>query len=265
MNYLILFVKGFIIGIAKIIPGVSGAVIAITLGVYERIIKIISHPFKVNNIKYLIPLGLGIGFSIFLLSNVIKWFLLYYPLPTISLFSGLIIGELPDIAKEIKYNKTNIIIFLITLLFSFYLMNIHNFNINKNNLTYLLMGIIEALTTIIPGVSGTAIFMSLNLYTNLLEVFNEIVLMNINYEIILFILGFIITIFISSKIINYLFEKHKSKAYSSILGLSIISLITMIKSVHFNKSQMIVGILFFYFGYKCIKKINNFLNNKSYH
>ena len=56
MNNFFLILKGFIIGVAKIMPGVSGAILSISFGVYERILYIISHPFKVklDDLKFLL-------------------------------------------------------------------------------------------------------------------------------------------------------------------------------------------------------------------
>ena len=72
-----LFIKGLIIGIGQIIPGVSGGMLAISLGLYERGIGAISNFFNniKNNLKFLIPVGLGIVVSVLYTSKVIKYFL----------------------------------------------------------------------------------------------------------------------------------------------------------------------------------------------
>ena len=78
MDFLTLLLKGFIVGIAKIILGVSGALIAISFGIYEKSIKAISEFFKnpITNFLYLFPIGLGVLLSISLTSGLILYFIL---------------------------------------------------------------------------------------------------------------------------------------------------------------------------------------------
>ena len=96
--------KGFIIGIGKIIPGVSGSVLAITLGVYDKSVEYINN-FKHNkkeSLKYLLPLGIGIIISIIIFSKIITILLDKYYQITMLFFIGLIIGGLPEIIKKVK-------------------------------------------------------------------------------------------------------------------------------------------------------------------
>ena len=107
MNFLILLLKGFIIGIAKIIPGVSGALIAISFGIYEKAIKAISNFFEnpINNFLFLFPIGLGVLLSISLTSGLILYFINNYYFPTILLFIGLIMGGIPSLIDNINIKK----------------------------------------------------------------------------------------------------------------------------------------------------------------
>ena len=104
---LILVAKGFVIGIANIIPGVSGGTLAITLGIYERLIKAISHFFTnlKENIKFLVPIAVGAVLSLLILSNVIGYALDHYPIPTTLLFVGLIFGGVPLLYRHVKTEK----------------------------------------------------------------------------------------------------------------------------------------------------------------
>ena len=116
---LTLAIKGFLIGVANIIPGVSGGTLAITLGIYEKLIGAISHFFKnlKENIKFIMPIGIGAVLSILLLSRVISFCLDKYTLATILFFIGLILGGIPLLNKKIKghyKNVSNIIIFLLS-------------------------------------------------------------------------------------------------------------------------------------------------------
>ena len=99
-----LFIKGLIIGIGQIIPGVSGGMLAISLGLYEKGINAISNFFSnvKENLKFLVPIALGIITSILYISKVIKYFLSAYYLPTMLLFIGLIVGGVPPLIDKIK-------------------------------------------------------------------------------------------------------------------------------------------------------------------
>ena len=128
MNTIILFIKGLIIGIGKIIPGVSGAVLAIILKLYDRglesIVNFFSNPKE--NILFLLKVGLGIITGIIFFSNIINYTLSNYYVCTMLLFIGLIIGGIPSILKEVDkkdyiYSIITIIIFTIISL-----LNINN-------------------------------------------------------------------------------------------------------------------------------------------
>ena len=117
---IILLVKGFIMGIANIIPGVSGGTLAMTLGIYEQFISSISHFFSKlkENLNFLIPILLGIGLSLLSMSRVIDYSYQNFPLPTTLFFVGLVLGGIPMIYHKVKDEKkskpSNAIIFLST-------------------------------------------------------------------------------------------------------------------------------------------------------
>lgn len=271
MKDLILVFKGFIIGIAKIIPGVSGAIIAISFGVYERLVNIMSRPTKIrfNDLKFLVYLLLGAALGISLLCKGVKWCLDVYYLPTMLLFLGLIVGGISEITNEIKTNKIsvkNFVIFLICFFLLYCLVNIQGDNNETiyNNFVYFLMGIIESATTIIPGISGTAIFMALGWYEVLLSIFEDITNFSINFSTLFFFLsGFVICTIMISKILTYLFNKHKHLAYTGVLGFMISSLVIMLNDTFahsYTVAELIVGFVLFILGILMTKKINLFFS-----
>ena len=98
------FIKGFIIGIGKIIPGVSGAMLATIMGVYDKAIFYICN-FKNNikaAIKYLFPIGIGVIVSIILFSKIISLCLDKYYVITMLFFIGLIIGGFSFIVNKVN-------------------------------------------------------------------------------------------------------------------------------------------------------------------
>ena len=76
MSFLMLFLKGIVIGIAMVIPGVSGGVIAVVFGIYEKMISSLTNLFKdfKKNFTYLFVLGIGILCGLIFFSNIILYF-----------------------------------------------------------------------------------------------------------------------------------------------------------------------------------------------
>ena len=271
MKNLMLVLKGFIIGIAKIIPGVSGAIIAISFGLYEKLINIISKPLhiKLDDIKFLFFLFLGAALGISILCKSVKWCLDAYYLPTMLLFTGLIIGGMSEITSKINFKHKNwrlIIVFLLCFTILYYLINIKVGKqcLSMSNSIYFLMGTIESLTTIIPGISGTAIFMALGLYENVLNVYEGMANFNIEFTILLiFLSSFIITTILISKIITWLFKHKKEMAYTGVLGFMTSSLVIMLQNCfqhNFSLLELTCGIILFIVGLIITKKINNFFD-----
>lgn len=248
--------KGIFIGMGKIIPGVSGSLIAMSLGVYEKCIDIISNFFSEikYNYKFIFELCLGFLLSFILFSNVIYYFITSHYFLTMCLFIGLIIGTIPNILIKNKIETKNdylyiFISFLFIILISIFgkgYINIEN-NFNGYMLT-ILIGFIDAVTMIIPGISGTAIFMVLGVYEFVLLLFSKLLFP----FIIFFGIGLILGIYITSKLINYCFKNFNHQTYLLILGFAFSSLLFLIVdtfSKSFNLLQFIIGLILIIFGY----------------
>jgi len=268
MKNIILAIKGFIIGIANIIPGVSGGTLAITLGIYERLIGTISHFFKnfKENLKFIIPIAIGAVLSILLLSNVISVCLEKYTLATILFFIGLILGGIPLLNKKIKgkyKNISNIIVFLITFSFVIGLgfltgENIVSFN-NMNIMDYVLLffvGVVAAATMIIPGMSGSFILMLIGYYKPIVDTISSLTKFNniINDMLVLvpFGIGVLVGIVTISKLIEYLFKKFETKTYFGVMGFVLASIITIFMGAEglvFSVPQLIIGLILFSGGF----------------
>lgn len=239
-----MIVKGFIIGIAKVLPGVSGCLLAISLGIYEKVINILSNLKTELKKNYIFLLKLGIGFiiGVLLISKVLYVFINEYYVYTLSLLLGLLVGSIPDFISKIEIKFKYILFLFIGFIL---LILIKKINLNLNSNSYILLGIIEALSTIIPGLSGSALMIMLGNYNMMLKL-----LMNpFNFNFIVFIISFFITILIFSKIINYLLLKYKSQSYMFILGLFLYSIYNLFISIMHYKvifiNCILIYILFF--------------------
>ncbi len=249
MKYIVLMVKGFIMGIANIIPGVSGGTIALILGIYEELVNRVSHLFEnlIDNIKYIIPIAIGMGISLLVMSGVINYSYENFPLPTMMFFVGLVVGGIPMLYGNIKgkkesKNKSNYLIFLITfgmvilLSLSNVLFNMSSV-VDLNNLSlggYLLLflvGIIAAGTMVIPGISGSLVLMLLGYYYPIISKINELKSFdNLGSNILIlgvFGVGVLFGIVIIAKLLEMLFKKHTVKTYFGVLGFVTASIIAI--------------------------------------
>ncbi len=254
-----LFVKGFFIGVGKVLPGVSGSMLAITFGIYDKIIEIMSYPLKniKKNILFLFPICLGFLLAIIITSIFLKYLILKYYNIVIFCFIGLISRGIYNLKKEIDFNKKNIIITIISFLIVFSLKFINNsFNIiNYSFISIFFLGIIEAFTSIVPGISGTAIFMILDCYEFVLTLFSHYFIISYLKYTIPFLFGIIFGLIIISRIIHILLKRNKSELYSSIIGFTIGSIIILFLTIKIdNLYSLIIGIILFLLSFTLLTK-----------
>lgn len=248
------FVKGFIIGIGKIIPGVSGAMLATIMGVYDKSIFYICN-FKSNikeGIRYLFPIGVGIVLSIILFSKIISMCLNKYYSITVLFFVGLIIGGFPFVINKVKKKDYFISVVSFSLFFLISVFNINNSYVLRNNfidtVIYFFSGGIEAIGTIVPGVSGTALLMIVGTYDSIVYSIGNLT----NFKIIFpFIIGIILFILLFVKLVDYLFRKYNDKMYAFILGVLVSSTVLLVIQVFKDKViflDVLIGIIFMFIG-----------------
>lgn len=265
---LILVAKGFVIGIANIIPGVSGGTLAITLGIYERLIKAISHFFTnlKENIKFLVPIAVGAVLSLLILSNVIGYALDHYPIPTTLLFVGLIFGGVPLLYRHVKTEKksgSNLLIFFITfaIVTIFAFLKEGNFSVDLSNLNlfgYILLfivGMVAAATMVIPGISGSFMLMLLGYYQPIINTIRNLTRfddLTKSFMILTpFGIGVLVGIVLIAKLIEFLLEKYEVKTYFGILGFVLASVLTLIYGLFgnsFDIVQILIGVVTFFIG-----------------
>ena len=269
---LILILKGVIIGAGKIIPGVSGGMLAITLNVYDKGIKAISEFFKdiKGNLIFLCTIGIGILISVISVSKVIKYTLDLYYLPTMLLFIGLIIGGIPAIINTAKQEKNfkNILIMIIPFILVFLLQitnNTFNTDIDKETsfIPLLLIGIVDAITMIVPGISGTAILMMLGYYDIVISSFSTLTdfsLLSSNLSVLIpFGIGMVLGTIVLTKIINYFLENHRISSYYAITGFALSSVLLLLVQTFQNNytiSEVIISLILLIIGYIISRRLD---------
>lgn len=266
---IILFLKGMILGSAMIIPGVSGGTLAISLGIYERIINVITHFFKnfKENIIFIINLGLGILASIVLGALILNYTFEHYPIPTIIFFIGLLIGSIPSLTKRVDLRNTlkisNIFYFLlgVSLVLGVYLFKgssevtfSNGFNLVQS-IKLILVGVVAAATLVIPGISGSFMLMILGYYKPILGVITDTIKFNnLGNNILILIpfgVGVLLGIIGIAKLIEYLLKNHETKTYYAIIGFLIASIIEIFASLFSYQAsiiQVIISAILFILG-----------------
>lgn len=265
MNIVKEFLKGILIGVANIIPGVSGGTMAVSMGVYDKIIKAITgirKNFK-ESILTLLPYGIGAVTGIGILSFVVKYVLSNYPMQTSGLFIGLIIGGLPILVKHVKgarLTAANIIAFIVFFcvvtgmaFLSGSEGSATDIAVNFSTVVQLFfIGVIASATMIIPGVSGSLVMMICGFYGIIISNISNFISSLLHFDINALIHGFgvlfpfgigvLVGIGLVAKLIEILFAKVPVLTYSAILGLIIGSPIAIIYKAGIS-SISIVGVL----------------------
>lgn len=254
MQQVILFLKGILIGIANVIPGVSGGTMAFILGIYKDLTEAVGF-FLQNRSKrksysiLLVTIGLGAIVGVILFARLFT-VLLESPSSsqiTYVFFIGLILGSVPFVLNlhyDMKFNPRRISIaalaFILVLMTAYFgqksgtIQNNHHeilfnagdlFVITSINPIYalwlILCGLLGAVSMVLPGFSGSALLVSLGEYYNILYFVDNRMLL----QLVFLMLGVLPGLIIAAKVINRLMEKYPPETYYFILGLILASVV----------------------------------------
>lgn len=224
MTFLRNFFKGVVAGIGGVAPGLSGSVLLVILGAYEQTVNAIGTLF-VNfkkNIKFLFPLVAGLGVGILLFSKVVDFLLEAYEFQTRYAFLGLIIGTIPLFYRQVTkkgFRKGYYILIAVAAGLGFFLFgfNRHLFpEVTAPNLWQsVLLGVVVAGSSIIPGVDSAAIMSAFGMY----ELYVSS-LADLNLQVLLpALIGLAVGALIISILMNLLIKKAYTPTFSAIFGL----------------------------------------------
>lgn len=255
---ILLFFKSIIIGVANIIPGVSGGTLAVMLNVYDPITEKIGNFFlvdrktKLSYFWYLLIVLIGVGTGIFLFANIIKYSIANYPKITVTVFTLLILPSIPYIVKGLDYKKKkNILAFCYgaALMIIFIILGLKYGNKTTGAVTiqliegacftrgYLLKlficGVIAAGAMIIPGISGSLLLMMLGEYYNVVYLISSLREKSfaVLSPLVILAIGVGVGLVAFSKAINYLLKNHKEFTLFFIEGIITFSIIQMWLSI----------------------------------
>jgi len=233
--------RGAVIGVSNIIPGVSGGTMAVSMGIYDRVIYAVNNLFKQfrKNFKDLLPIIIGVLVGLFAFAALIGTLLgtkseeiPITRLPTNFAFIGLILGGLPAIYKRVNMKSAGIpgiLLFLVFLALVVVLPLLNPpeaRNVDHSIGTILLMiplGAIASSTMVIPGVSGSMIMMLLGYYNSVINAMNDLRGGDWSSLAILlpYVVGLLVGIVFIAKLMNFLLKKYSALTFSAIFGLVI--------------------------------------------
>ena len=245
MNWFLDVLRGMVIGLANVIPGVSGGTMMVSMGIYDKLIYSINHLFRElkASVKTLLPYLVGMVAAILLGSFALKAAFAQFPLPTNALFIGLILGSLPLILQQMKGEKIGwqgVLVFVLFFALVVWLKAIEQENavaltLNLGTVLLLfLLGAVCSAAMVIPGVSGSMILKTLGYYEPVVtEAIPGLVkgltggdwsLVGANAAILVpFALGIVAGIFGIAKLIEALMKRWKGRTYCAILGMVLAS------------------------------------------
>ena len=274
-SYLGIYFKGLLMGIADLIPGISGGTIAFIVGIYQRLIKSLKNISFTNyfnlflffknrdkkkfreeflrlDILFLFILVLGIFSSILSFSHLISYLLENYLVFLLSFFIGLILMSSKVIFKEVTNpSKKNLLFSLIGFIFGFSFIFLPQGLVSNPSFIFVMVGGFLAMFALfLPGVSGSFILLLLGLYEYIINVVKEIQSRFI--DLIPFILGAIVGVAVISRLVDFLFRVDKSKTLLFLLGLVLGSLFVPLKNIleliEFNSFNIVMSLFLFFVG-----------------
>ena len=259
--------RGVVIGVANIIPGVSGGTMMVSMGIYDTLIHCITHLFKEfkKSILTLLPYAIGMLVGILALASVISWGLENYPLPTNTLFIGLILGGLSPLLKKIDKKKINaaaiiafVLLFALIIWMGFQnkdsIQNADTIDMNVGQmLLMVVMGVIASGTMIIPGVSGSLVLMLLGYYKAVTGALKTVASGLVHFDfaalgqpllmLIPFLLGIVLGIFGVAKAIEWLTSKYPTATYCGVLGLVVASPISLLIQTDMSGASFVIVLI----------------------
>lgn len=234
--------KGIVIGLANVIPGVSGGTMMVSMGIYDKLIHCITHLFSElkKSVQFLLPIFIGIGIAVVVAPFGIEFLFEQYPFQTNLLFIGLIVGGLPAVWKKVKGNSVKAGHIAACLVFFALVAGLAFVGDSEGasaDLSFSLIsviklfgvGIIASATMVIPGVSGSMMLLLLGYYHPVLETITNFIKAAVAFDmngilagigaLMPFGIGVVVGIFAIAKMIEIVFEKFPLYAYWAIIGL----------------------------------------------
>ena len=234
ISWIARMLKGMIIALGFILPGVSGGVLAAILGIYERMIRFLAHIKEnfIENVLYFTPVAIGMVLGIAAFSYPVNLLLDNYKVIVLWGFAGAIIGTIPSLIKESVKESDRDRADTVTFWLSFILSGIFLYSLNgmvgtlpANFLSFVLAGALIALGILIPGLSPSNLLLILGLYTPMLTGFKRLDLFGTFLPIGI---GGALALILFSKAMDYILKHYHSRVYHFIIGIVLSSTLLIV-------------------------------------
>ena len=236
-DYLILAIKGFCMGAANVIPGVSGGTMALILGIYEELIHAI-HSLNLRFLRlitllkvrealssvswpFLLPVGLGILLATLSLAKALSWILANYPVIVWSFFFGLILSSVYTVSKVLRQWKISTFIAIgLGAMAAYFLFDLVPVATPNAIWFIFLSGFLAICAMILPGISGAYILVLLGKYHYILEAIN-----NRDFgTLLILIAGALVGLLSFVRVIGWLLKRYHDLTMAILIGLMLGSL-----------------------------------------
>ena len=245
-TFLLHMLVGAVIGIGGILPGVSGGVMAVSLGLYVPMIDAIAGFFKApkKNFIFLLPIGLGAALGFFLGAVALKNVMDRWYEEVIWLFIGLVAGGVPSFIKEANergFKKRYLLATVLGAALAMLLLLLEQEEgqvPEVRSLTPLMAavsGAIVSVGTVVPGVSTSFILMYMGWYRAMMDAFAQVQVVTILF----LLLGTGGCALLTVKGARWLFDRFHGWAYYAVLGFLLISAVLIFPGFTWSWSQLI--------------------------
>ncbi len=281
-DFILNILRGMVIGLSNVIPGVSGGTMMVSMGIYDKLIMVLTHfvkKFK-EAVMLVLPIGIGMLLAIALFSKLLsEVFFPKYPLQTNLFFIGLIIGSLPIMYKKVKGKKIGIGAILSFAVFFVLVVGMAlmgegvdtgaDVSLSFMNIVKLFaVGVIAAATMVIPGVSGSMVMMILGYYNTIIDTISAFINALLAFDIaamlsccivlVPFGIGVVVGIVAVAKLIEFIFKKYSLLAYWAIIGLVIASpfaILIMMEAAKIGVVEILTGVVMLAVGFVISMKL----------
>lgn len=253
VEWLIRLVKGALVGIGAIVPGLSGGVLAVVFGIYEPMIRFLANIREkfVQNVLYFLPVGIGGVLGVVGFSAVVDYAFSHFAAQFTWLFIGFIAGTFPSLYKTSGEQGRKpwhwlllVGMAVVTFFYMFWMESIQNVTLAPNIWVWLMSGLLMGFGLVIPGMSPSNFLIYLGLYQPMASGIRQL-----NLGVIIpIVLGVVVCILVFARLISFLFKKAYPFMYHLILGIVVGSTAAIIPRVAYSWSLILICAVLFVLG-----------------
>jgi len=235
------FIIGVLVGIVSTVPGVSGAVLAVCFGIYERLVRDVAdlRQWIRKDFGFLMVIGVGLIIGIIVSFKGLDWVLENYLVASMMLFTGMIIGQLPELWKytepRTKPSKTNIAAFIVGIVIMCLFLILAMYKADEIVMSHdvvsclymIVIGIIFSISHLAPGISGATVLLAMGLYPPLIHTIADMDLV----LMVPLVIGILIGLIGFAKVVHYALSRYRKTTYMLIFGLTMGSILVIIREV----------------------------------